>query len=736
MKRAWLLAMLLLASLNASAAEESRRVAVLPLTGDQTTLPRSAIVALEESIRTKAGDVLRPLGYNVMTSETTFEVLRENGVDMQKVCESSCALEAGREMKARFIIGGQITSNDGWHSVFIRFIDVTSGTVLSSIKLKGQSAKELDSAFDASADDLFAKARIQGDDAIPGTIVITANVEDADVTIDGRPQAQRVGAKLSASFDLKPGTHQVKVSKVGYFEFLSQVEVRSRDRQSVKAELVEEKAVAAETTITGGVTTLVAITTDPKGAIVRIDGKPVGRSPLNTRLAPGEHTIEAQADLYLPAKQKVQVQSGEVKTVSLKLDPSFGRLEVTASPSGALVYLDDRQQGTASPTLIVPRLTSGTYRLRLTLADHYDHVQQITIRNGGTEKIQVPAMRPSVGSLRIASTPSGAQVILDGVERGRTPLLIDRLAGGVHELRLVGDEYKSLVETVTAIEGREQSLSFTLEAGFALVSLTSTPPGARVFVNGREVGTAPLPELRVPEGEAVLRVEGSSESYRPWEKRVTVTAGRPLSLQATLQPILGRLLVVTTPPGAAVRIDGKSAGTTPLALPEMLAGSHEVEVSLEEHRTERRTVQVQGEREKVVELSLVELLPAEKAAKRMAEWEAQTAGSRRLAWVATGGTAVLAGLGVWQLLAAKSHAQEKTQRYADYQDARVNADVAWGRYTESRAAEQSARTRAMLLGIGAGAAAIGTGWLWLRVPARPTIQVAGSGGEIGLTGEW
>jgi hypothetical protein len=97
---------------------------------------------------------------------------------------------------------------------------------------------------------------------------------------------------------------------------------------------------------------------------------------------------------------------------------------------------------------------------------------------------------------------------------------------------------------------------------------------------------------------------------------------------------------------------------------------------------------------------------------------------------------VLAGLGVWQFFSARSYANDKERQYADYQSANVDADRAWSTYSNSRQSEQSARTRALIFGAAAGVAAIGTGWLWLRLPARPTLQVAGGGGELGLAGEW
>jgi hypothetical protein len=52
----------------------------------------------------------------------------------------------------------------------------------------------------------------------------------------------------------------------------------------------------------------------------------------------------------------------------------------------------------------------------------------------------------------------------------------------------------------------------------------------------------------------------------------------------------GRLLVRSTPAGAAVVIDGQSRGVTPLTLPELAFGAHTIEVSDPGHDTRQQRV--------------------------------------------------------------------------------------------------------------------------------------------------
>lgn len=71
----------------------------------------------------------------------------------------------------------------------------------------------------------------------------------------------------------------------------------------------------------------VRIVAEPAGAQVRVDGKEVGRAPLHTELAIGQHVIVARAARYQPRALAIAVTdaTGEV-AVDLDPDPAWGRL--------------------------------------------------------------------------------------------------------------------------------------------------------------------------------------------------------------------------------------------------------------------------------------------------------------------------------------------------------------------------------------------------------------------------
>lgn len=110
--------------------------------------------------------------------------------------------------------------------------------------------------------------------------------------------------------------------------------------------------------------------------------------------------------------------------------------------------------------------------------------------------------------VRIESRP---QVdIFWGMERlGRTPLSVE-LPKVRLELRLTdGDERINTYRVVDVAE--QERISFVLEP--ATVTLIA-PAGAEVKLNGRRIGTAPVPPLKVYEGDYLIEVEGPDVRFK------------------------------------------------------------------------------------------------------------------------------------------------------------------------------------------------------------------------------
>jgi hypothetical protein len=336
--------------------------------------------------------------------------------------------------------------------------------------------------------------------------------------------------------------------------------------------------------------------------------------------------------------------------------------------------------------------------------------------------------------VRITTDPPGAAIQIDGKERGKAPLLVDRLSGGAHELVARYPRHDDVEIPIEVIDGREQPVSVRLEPRFTTLVVNSTP-SASVVIDGNRLGMSPL-TVEVDEGDHTVRIEGGADSYRPWEGRVTAMRKVPARVNATLEAIEGSLLLTSTPFGARVQIDGKSQGETPLKVETLLGGAHRYRVELPGYRPEEGTVHIEGNKRNRVDLTLVELLPEEKARQRIALWEKQTepertaAGWRTALSVGAGLVSIGAGYQTWQAWGERATARDV------YLGARSDIDAHYATYEQKHWTAVGWGTASV-----AGAALCGwLGWsahrIGQKIPPRPVFQVQPGKASVGVQGEW
>jgi hypothetical protein len=76
------------------------------------------------------------------------------------------------------------------------------------------------------------------------------------------------------------------------------------------------------------------------------------------------------------------------------------------------------------------------------------------------------------------------------------------------------------------------------------------------------------------------------------ERREVTTAGQPVDLQVSMRPLVGTLMLSTTPAGAKITVDGQPVeGETPKAL-KLPPGSHVIAVAKDGAGTAQQTVEV------------------------------------------------------------------------------------------------------------------------------------------------
>jgi hypothetical protein len=326
-------------------------------------------------------------------------------------------------------------------------------------------------------------------------------------------------------------------------------------------------------------------------------------TPYNSFTVEKSGYIPDSGELPMPA-------SGETRTVYATLNPvptpvppvNYGSVYVESSPSGASVYFNGNYRGSAP--LTISEVWPGSYTIQAELNGYRTYTTTTSVSSGTRSTVYCPlSPLDTTGSLYILSNPANAKVVLDGLDRGNTPLTLNKLASGTHILELDHAGYYDWKSTVDVPAGGTKTVSSTLNpmpvstAGWVYVS--SSPGGASVVLDGTNYGQTPgSGSLKLNNiGVGVHTVTLTLSGYQPYTAGVTVYANTVSEVSALLQPAgtkpgNGELSVSSTPSGANVFVDNNFVGITPLTLKEIPAGSHLVMVRLAGYQDYETTTSV------------------------------------------------------------------------------------------------------------------------------------------------
>ncbi|MEZ5596576.1 MAG: PEGA domain-containing protein [Pseudomonadales bacterium] len=165
------------------------------------------------------------------------------------------------------------------------------------------------------------------------------------------------------------------------------------------------------------------------------------------------------------------------------------------------------------------------------------------------------------------------------------------LLPGDYTIEAHADGYKPLNAAITVGPERNQRHSLTFIPLPGIVTITSEPAGASVFIDSEAVGATPLEAIDVESGsrEVVLRLA----RYETQAQVLDVTGHRTKQeLAVTLLPDWGDVTVSSDPSGARVLIDGNDSGIVTPGVVPVPSGEREIAVTLDGYRTARQRIVV------------------------------------------------------------------------------------------------------------------------------------------------
>lgn len=255
-------------------------------------------------------------------------------------------------------------------------------------------------------------------------------------------------------------------------------------------------------------------------------------------------------------------------------------------------------------------LRPGTYKVTAVKDGYFPLETDVEIGEQARQSVDL-VMEKLPGRLDITthvadqpeSTIAAAHILIDGQAVGETPLQDLEVAAGSHLLQIATTLYRPL-ETTIEVEGKgqQQRLTFGLIPDYADVSVDSNPTEADISVDGNRQGMTPM-TLPIAAGRHLLELR--RPGYKPWKKRIKITAGSPMTIEtAALVPLDGRLVINSQPTGAKVLVGTRYQGQTPLEVDLPPDQPHVVQLSKSGYASASRQVTLTSGEQTRIQMSL------------------------------------------------------------------------------------------------------------------------------------
>jgi len=277
------------------------------------------------------------------------------------------------------------------------------------------------------------------------------------------------------------------------------------------------KIVAMFDKVRSRIVVTLAVDTQPAGAEILLNGALLGRSPLYDHdLAEGVYSLEVRRDGFEPVREQLALKGGGRLDRKFSLVPNARGILVATVPAAVTVTVDGQLRGTTfgtagteyvetatrlgldlaaiSAPLLVANLPPGQHLLKLERECHVAELLTLNVQVDPNDndplRYEPMVLKPSLSSLSVASVPSGAEVLLDGRSVGNTPLKINDVCTGRHEVVVRRAGVGQWLGSVDVERDRPATVQAPLRMTMAFLGVAGSAAGGGVLPEEADLAEA------------------------------------------------------------------------------------------------------------------------------------------------------------------------------------------------------------------------------------------------------
>jgi len=384
--------------------------------------------------------------------------------------------------------------------------------------------QELKKEYTIDKEEVFEVQLVEGNSEtpldLPGIVTINSKPSGADVYLN----SQKIGATPFVD-QVIAGDYELTLKKDQYASYVGSFSI---DEGETK-ELPQIKL----NRITGEIN----ISSNAQGAIVFINGKEVGKSPLEDyEINEGEHSIKLEHPDFHTQEKVVQLKIGENKELSFELEDNTGTLKVDSEPQGATVYLDGVRIG--NTPLNKENVRAGKYVLRVEKENLHTETENIII-NDDEIISKMLVLTSNFGTVKITANDAAIyqndQKVAFGSYEGK-------LKPGKYIFEARREKFNPDKEEIFLSVGDVREITLEPQARKGSLSLISEPfgsQGAEIYIDGilQPKSTPAVIPLLIGDYDITLKKEG----YADFRQEVIISDGDNKKVVAQMQTYRGSL---------------------------------------------------------------------------------------------------------------------------------------------------------------------------------------------------
>jgi len=303
--------------------------------------------------------------------------------------------------------------------------------------------------------------------------------------------------------------------------------------------------------------TSVVVKVEPVTATVKLKGFPPVISLGGSYLAfPGGYQLHITAPGYVPANAELDINMGPAVNLAYVLAELPGVITIRTRQSAELRLFVD---GVETPDDAEGNyeIGRGTHALRVESVRYLPQQLNIEVDGYGAEQVFELVLEPAWAVVSIASSPPGAEVLVDDEVVGLTPLQAEILQGQ-REICLEKPGFKQVTIFRSVKAGQDFSMDeFQLEPVDGKLTVSSQPAGASILVGGKFLGTTPQTLELAAETDHQLHL--SKAGYTTSKQRFRLAPDEERSIEVQLPVEYGTVFLKVQPAGATLAINGNKS---------------------------------------------------------------------------------------------------------------------------------------------------------------------------------